>query len=426
MRRALAPAAALTIAFAAMSPAAMADAAGRGNAPCSATDEQIYTPPVQPAGAPGDVLACLPAEFPKIPGQIPKRSWKLQYRSTDINGAPVAVSGMLAVPEAPWPGPNPRPVVAFNPGTLGLGPQCAYSKQMSGAHEDAYEIEQLAAALKAGYAVVATDGMGYLNGQRHPYMVGQNAGHALLDAVRAASRLPESGIDPAAPAGLWGYSEGGQAALWATQLAASYAPELNIAGTAAGGVPGDLRVVGNALNGGQYAGFAAAALVGFHVGYPRMPFDELLNDNGRQAVAKLSGSCLIDTIFGFAKERVEDYTTEGLTVDEIYALPGPDGTTWGQIADRHKLGVGIGAPGSGAQYEIEFPVFQYRGAKEQIIPVETEERTRTAYCEAGIPTRWKPDVDGDHLIAAKSAIPDVMAWFGDRFAGAPAPDDCGR
>ncbi|GAA2796264.1 lipase family protein [Saccharopolyspora taberi] len=424
MRRVLAPAAALAILCGAAAPTALADAPQRGDAPCSATDEQIYTPPAQLQGKPGDVLACAPSEFPKIPGNIPKRSWKVQYQSTDVRGTPVAVSGLVAVPDVPWNGPGPRPVVAFNPGTVGLGPQCAYSKQMSGAYDDAYELEQLAAALKAGYAVVATDGVGYLNGQQHTYMVGQNAGHALLDAARAAARVPEAGIAPEAPVALWGYSEGGQAALWATQLAASYAPDLKLAGTAAGGVPGDLRMVGNALNGGQFAGFAAAALVGFHAGYPEMPFDELLNDRGREAVGKLSGSCLIDTIFGFSGERVEDYTLDGLTPDQIYELPGPDGTTWGQIADSHRVGDGIGTPGSGAAYEIGVPVFQYRGAREQIIPVPTEEQTRDAYCRAGIQTQWKPDVDGDHLIAAKNAIPDVMAFFASRFAGEPPTGNC--
>ncbi|MER6993117.1 lipase family protein [Saccharopolyspora hirsuta] len=423
MRRVLAAAAALAILCGAETPA-LAGAPPRAGAPCSATDEEIYAPPAQLPGRPGDVLACTPAQFPKIPGEIPMRAWKVQYQSTGVRGAPVAVSGMVAVPEAAWPGPGPRPVVAFNPGTVGLGPQCAYSKQMSGAYDDAYELDQLAAALQAGYAVVATDGVGYLDGQQHTYMVGHNAGHALLDSLRAASRLPGSGIDPAAPAALWGYSEGGQAALWATQLAASYAPELPLVGTAAGGVPGDLRMVGNELNGSRFAGFAAAALVGFHAGYPEMPFDELLNDDGREAVARLGASCLVDTIFGFSGERVEDYTLDGLTIDEIYALPGPDGTTWGQLADRHRLGDGIGTPGSGARYEIAIPVMQYRGADEQIIPVLTEERTRDAYCRAGVPTRWKPDVDGDHLIAAKAAIPDVLAFFADRFAAKPPADDC--
>ncbi|WP_158894114.1 lipase family protein [Amycolatopsis anabasis] len=391
---------------------------------CDATEEAIYTPPAQFGAGPGDVLACAPAAFPKIPDQIPMKSWKIQYQSTDVHGKQVAVSGLLAVPEAAWPGPGPRPVVAFNPGTVGLGSQCAYSKQMSGAYVDAYELAQPAAALKAGYALVVPDGVGYLNGQVHTYMVGDNSGRALLDAARAAARVPESGLDKAAPVGVWGYSEGGQAALWASQLAASYAGELKIAGTAAGGVPGDLRLVANKLNGGDFAGFAAAALVGFHVTFPDMPWDDLMNDKGREAVKTLQSNCLIKTIFGFRGAKIEDYNKDGLGVDQLFELAGPNGVKWGQIADGQKLGVDIGPAGSGAKYQIGFPTFQYRGKTEQIIPVETEEATKQAYCAAGVPTRWKGDVEGDHLGAARAVIPDVMTWFADRFAGKPEPGTC--
>ncbi|WP_020671364.1 lipase family protein [Amycolatopsis nigrescens] len=391
---------------------------------CTATDEAIYTPPAQLGSGPGDVLACMPAAFPKIPDQIPMKSWKVQYQSTDVHDQQVAVSGMVAVPEAAWPGPGPRPIVAFNPGTVGLGSQCSYSKQMSGAYVDAYELKQLAAALKAGYAVVATDGVGYLNGQLHSYMVGDNSGRALLDGVRAAVKVPESGLDAAANVALWGYSEGGQAALWASQLAASYASELKIVGTAAGGVPGDLRLVANKLNGSDFAGFAGAALVGFHAGYPDMPFDGLLNDVGREAVTTLKSNCLIKTIFGFRGANIEDYTTDHLTIEQIFALTGPEGVTWGQIADSQKVGVDIGTAGSGAKHEIAFPTFQYRGKTEQIIPIETEEATMQAYCAAGVPTRWKGDVEGDHLGAASSVIPEVMTWFADRFAGKPESGNC--
>ncbi|GAB3479025.1 lipase family protein [Amycolatopsis cihanbeyliensis] len=398
---------------------------GNDEITCDATDEAIYGSPEQVEADPGVVLACAASDFPEIVTDIPITAWKVRYASTDVHGTRVPVSGLVAVPEAEWRGEGPRPVVAFNPGTVGLGTQCAYSKQMAGNYTDAYERYQLAAALEAGYAVAATDGVGYLDGQVHSYMVGDNSGRALLDVARAATSLPAAGLAESAQVGLWGYSEGGQAALWATQLAGSYAGELDIVGAAAGGVPGDLRLVAGELNGGDFAGFAGAALVGFHVTYPEMPFDELLNDTGREAVAALEGSCLIDTIFDFRGARIEDFNTDGLGPAELFELTGPDGVSWGEIADRQKLGVGIGTPGSGAEHEIAFPTFQYRGKTEQIIPVETEEATMRAYCAAGVPTRWRDDIEGDHLGAARAVIPDVLDWFADRLAGEPEPGDCG-
>jgi hypothetical protein len=73
---------------------------------------------------------------------------------------------------------------------------------------------------------------------------------------------------------------------------------------------------------------------------------------------------------------VENFTTAKYTLDHLYAVTGPNGVTWREIVDRQKVGDGIGKPGSGATYEIGFPVFQYRGWLEEIIP--TRPRTPPA------------------------------------------------
>jgi Secretory lipase len=394
-----------------MGPAAAAPAA------CNASDAAIYTPPASVSGAPGTLLACEPVTLPEVPGNIPMNAWKVQYVSTNVHGAKIAVSGTVAVPTAPWPGPGPRPVIAFNPGTLGLGPQCAFSKQLAGAYQGEYEGDNIAAIVQAGYAVAATDGVGYLNGQVHTYVVGTNAGHALLDIARTAFQVPGAGLSPAAKVGIWGYSEGGQASLWAAQLAASYAPDLNVAGAAAGGVPGDLKVTAAALNGGAFAGFGLDAVIGLHSAYPGMPFNSLLNSAGVSAVSQAEGLCWVGTIAAFAFANIENYSTGHLTLNQIYALHGPGGT-WGKIVNSQKLGVGLGTT-----YKVSFPVFQYRGLADEVIPASTENATRAAYCKAGIPTQWNT-YPGDHILADTEAIGDVMNWFAGRFAGLPAPSNC--
>ena len=395
----------------AMAPAQAAPAA------CNASSAAIYTPPASVSGAPGKLLACRAVTLPEVPGGISMRAWKVQYVSTSVHGARIAVSGTVAVPRAPWPGPGPRPVIAFSPGTLGLGPQCAFSRQLAGAYQGEYEGSNIAAMLQAGYAVAATDGAGYLNGQVHTYVVGQIAGHALLDIARTAFQVPGAGLSPAARVGIWGYSEGGQASLWAAQLAASYAPDLNVAGAAAGGVPGDLKVTAAALNGGAFAGFGLDAVIGLHSAYPAMPFNSLLNSAGISAVGQAESLCWVATIASFAFAHIENYSTNHLTLNQIYALRGPDGT-WGKVISSQKLGVGLGTT-----YKISFPVFQYRGLADEVIPASTEEATRAAYCAAGIHTQWNT-YPGDHLLADTEAIGDVMSWFAARFAGLPATSNC--
>ncbi|WP_338118034.1 lipase family protein [Streptomyces coryli] len=395
----------------------------RAAASCGATDAQIYTPPGSAPASPGTVIACRETKLPEVPGNIPMKAWKVQYSSSDNQGKPVAVSGTVAVPEKTWTGGGPRPVIAFNPGTLGLGPQCAFSKQLAGAYQDMYEGDNIAAALKAGYAVAATDGAGYLNGQTHPYVSGLDAGHALLDIARAAPGVPGSGLGKDAQVGLWGYSEGGQASLWAAQLAGKYAPELKVAGVASGGVPGDLKVVAKGLNGGPFAGFAADAVIGLAASHPAMPFDELMNDQGKEAIKKAKSLCLAGTIAQFAFNKIDNFTKDKLTLDQLYALKGTDGKTWGQVVDEQKLGVGIGPAGSGATHRIAFPTFQYRGLLEEVIPIETEDATRQAYCKAGIPVKWKTYA-GEHLTTDNMASGDAVAFFGSRFQGKQPENNC--
>ncbi|MGC0403917.1 dienelactone hydrolase [Streptomyces sp. SAI-126] len=386
-------------------------------AACTAADPDVYTPPATVPATPGTVLACRSVTLSQVPGSIAMSAWKVLYSSTDNQGRPAAVSGTLAVPSAPWTGAGPRPVVAFHPGTLGLGPQCAFSKQLAGAFQDEYEGDNVAALLKAGYAVAATDGPGYLDGQTHRYVAGTDSGHALLDIARAAPAVPGSGLSRQARVGLWGYSEGGAASLWAAQLAAGYAPELKVVGDASGGIPGDLRQVAAALDGGAFSGFLADAAVGIQAAYPALPLDSLLNDQGRQAVRTAKSVCLVGTVTALAGRSIKDLTTAGLTLDQLYRQRGSDGRTWGDVLDAQKLGVDLGT------YKITFPVLQYRGALDEVIPTATEDAVRAAYCAAGVSTGWKI-YPGDHLLADNQAVGDVVSWLGDRFAGKAARSDC--
>ena len=85
--------------------------------------------------------------------------------------------------------------------------------------------------LAQGYVVVATDYPGLGTPGIHPYLIGISEARAVLDSVRAARALPNTGASNRFA--VWGHSQGGHAALYTGELAASYAPELKVVGVAA-------------------------------------------------------------------------------------------------------------------------------------------------------------------------------------------------
>lgn len=86
-----------------------------------------------------------------------------------------------------------------------------------------------------GDTVVMSD----YEGEDNAYGVGQLSGNETLDAIRAAETwlgVPEVST----PVGMLGYSGGAVATEFASELAPTYAPHLDIVGVAEGGIPVDL------------------------------------------------------------------------------------------------------------------------------------------------------------------------------------------
>jgi predicted alpha/beta-fold hydrolase len=136
--------------------------------------------------------------------------------------------------------------------------------------------------LSRGFAVVVTDYEGLGTRGTHTYANRAAQGHAVLDAIRAAQRLPEAHLPPAGPVAVAGYSQGGGASAAAAELQPSYAPELKLKGAYAGAVPADLAAVAHNLDGHYAAGFLGFALVSLDYAYPELNIPAILNAKGKQ------------------------------------------------------------------------------------------------------------------------------------------------
>ena len=108
--------------------------------------------------------------------------------------------------------------------------------------------------------MAVTDYEGLGTPGKHTYIVADAEAHAQLDIVRAATEgdLARARRRRRRSASS-GYSQGGQAAARAAEIESTYAPELNVAGVVAGGVPSDPEQLATTLNGGAFFAFLAFA-----------------------------------------------------------------------------------------------------------------------------------------------------------------------
>ena len=157
------------------------------------------------------------------------RTWLVLYRSTSLDGRPIAVSGSISIPR----GTPPRggwPVVSWAPGTTGVAARCAATR-IPGSEAVNYVVPELNSWLRRGYAVLRTDyeGLG-VPGGRFSYLIGHSEARGVLDIVRAA-RAIDARIGRRLV--IAGHSQGGQAALFAAADAPHWVPELRLRGVAA-------------------------------------------------------------------------------------------------------------------------------------------------------------------------------------------------
>src|SRR6202167_5886104 len=105
--------------------------------------------PDQIAGRPGTIIR---QERMLAPAPFGATAYRVLYRSTGLNNEPIAVSGVVIVPDRPAPASG-RPIVAWAHPTTGVVPRCAPSLAIFVFQQ----IQGLRTLVARGYVVAATD-----------------------------------------------------------------------------------------------------------------------------------------------------------------------------------------------------------------------------------------------------------------------------
>ncbi|WP_328609355.1 lipase family protein [Amycolatopsis sp. NBC_00345] len=379
--------------------------------PAAASDD-FYTPPSPlPAGGNGDIVKSQPSKYSNA------TSTRIMYLSRDQRNQATPITGTVVVPAKAWTGPGPRPIVAYAPFTAGMGDQCATSKTMAGEGSDlvsGFQNSFIDALLGQGFAVAETDYQGLGTPGDHPYVMRAPEAHAVLDVLRAAQRLPGTGLAPDGPLGIAGYSEGGGASASAAELAATYAPELHIKGAYAGAAPADKAVLAKTLDGSTYAGFLAFALIGIQTAYPDSGILDLANPTGAQLFLEARQTCTLDAVLKFAGKNTSALTKDGRPVAAYL-----DQEPFRSIVAANKLGT----------VKPSFPVIVEHSTADDVIPYATGKQLAKDWCAEGADVQFKDIVSilpfFSHLLGMSTASGTAASWLADRFAGKPTASNCG-
>jgi pimeloyl-ACP methyl ester carboxylesterase len=352
-------------------------------------------------GPPGTIIRSEPMPFAPAGAQ----AYRVLYRSIGLSGEPIAVSGVIVVPPGPAPAGG-RPIVAWAHPTTGVVPHCAPSlaifvfQQMAG-------LRQL---IEQGAVVAATDYPGLGTVGPHPYLVGDSEARAVIDSVRAARNIP--GVDGKTDFAVWGHSQGGQASLYTGLIASSYAPELHLVGVAAAAPATSLvTLMGDDFKTSGGKNLTAMTLSSWSRVF-RAPIDKVVLPEAMPVVDRLADEC-IESIFDILARRQTEKPLEQhfLAVPNIATVE-----PWHTLAAHNTPG----------PLPSAIPLFLAQGTTDNIVAPDVTRGYMQRQCKAGgkVTMMWMPGVG--HGFIARDSANAAVGWMMDRFAGLPAPTDCGK
>ncbi|MBF6451999.1 lipase family protein [Nocardia cyriacigeorgica] len=368
-------------------------------------DPFCVPPPDISSAEPGTVIrsrSVRVAWFGRIPQRV--QAWQLLFRTADRHGAAEAALTTVLLPHGADPA-RPRPLVSFQCAIDAVASSCFPSYALRHGARVIGAIPQLeypliAHALARGWAVSVPDH----EGMRGHFGAGREPGYRTLDGIRAALSFAPLGLSEDTPVGLWGYSGGGLATAWAAEVAAGYAPEIDLVGAVAGSPVGDPAAAFVRLNATAYAGFAAVYTAGLRRSYPELA--PMLADRLYPRYLRLLVEAESRTTFAllarFAGRSIDRNSHGGIA--ELVQLP-----QLRTIFDDIR-------PGATAP---EIPMLILQAIPDEVIAVADVDALVARYRAAGAEVHYLRDRLALHLPLEFLGAPTMADWLADRFAGLP-------
>jgi len=397
-------AAAAALGALALSPAAMAQTAATADKNVKPSADAFYKSPSEAelaAAKPGAVLRSRALPASSLWSDV-KEGWQIMYRSSGQKGQPVAMVTTFLVPKTV--SATGKKLVSYQSFYDSLTLNCSPSGELL--KGNLFDKTFFKSALTKGYYTVVSD----YEGLESQWIAAINTGHGVLDGIRAVENF-SADLDEKTPVGLFGFSGGGFASIWGAELAAQYAPELNIVGVAAGGLPANPINVAKKVDGTFFAGAYIGAVVGLSRAYPEVRVEDYANDAGVKALADAGTRCLGGTVSG-NPELLTAYAFK--SGKNYYKDP--------NFLDLPEMQA-INAENTMGRFPPKMPVYIWQGTTDELMPMADTEKVVSTYCAAGTTVQFKKLTGIDH-VAGATYLNTGLNYLIDRFAGKAAPNTC--
>ena len=356
--------------------------------------------PEQAAHGPGTLLSY---DRISLPRNYRAMAWRILYVTRDYQMQPILSTGLVVLPDKAARVPMDRKFVAWAHPTTGIAQKCAPSLRAS----PVKAIGGLNDLVASGLVVAATDYPGLGTEGPIGYLVGRGQAYATIDSVRAAKQIP--GVGGGQDFALWGYSQGGHAALFAAELAGDYAPELTLKGVAAIAPPTDLATLMQAnLNSVAGRVLAAFTLSSWSRKYAA-PLRALVNAQVEALVGEVGKSC-VDDLGGKVEALAAQKGLKQVFLEQDPARVPP----WSDLMVENSL----------YALNARAPALIIQGMADEIIKPEVTTQFVRAACRTGAKVEYVTLKGKGHAGAMQAGQKRAVDWLAARLAGQPARSNC--
>jgi pimeloyl-ACP methyl ester carboxylesterase len=363
--------------------------------------DAFYEPPSDMPRKPGELLRSEPLKDVMLPAGM--RGWRILYAtSVDDNTPATAVATVFAPTDPPA---GPRPVIAWEHATTGLLQKCMPSLLSASTKG----IPWCNRILMAGWVVIATDYSFAEKGGPHPYLIGEGEARATLDSVRAARQLSELTLEKRIV--VWGYSQGGHAALWTGIVGPRYAPDLEILGVVAIAPAANIKNI-LAMNVAMDKRFGPYLALSYSRFYTDITFEQAVRPEALDAARQIVNLC--DFVPPEDSERIEAL---------VATFDGPALATSSNKALQARLEQNT------PDGLIKAPVVIAQALSDSVVPLAANDAYVEERCAAGQRLEYWTFAGRDHLTIVQPGTPLeelLIKWTTARFANEPQASGCVR